>query len=96
MWNALVSSRFDYCISLLSGIAETNITKLQRILNRLARVVTKSPPFTRSVSLLRSLHWLLVKYRVHFKICMLTYRALHEEQPVYLCSLIVTSLPSPH
>ena len=41
--NALVSSR------LLSGIAKTDLTKLQRVLNRLARVVTKSPPFTRSV-----------------------------------------------
>ena len=59
--NALVYSRLDYCNSLLSGIAETDLTKLQRILNRLARVVTKSSPFTRSVPLLRSFHWLLVK-----------------------------------
>ena len=92
--NALVSSRLDYCNSLLSGIAETDLTKLQRVLNRLARVVTKSPPFTRSVPLLRSLHWLPVKYRAHFKICLLTYKALHEEQPVYLRSLIAISLPS--
>ena len=28
--NALVSSHFDYCNSLLSGIAETDLTKLQR------------------------------------------------------------------
>ena len=39
--NALVSSCFDYCNSLLSGIAETDLTKLQRDLNRLACVVTK-------------------------------------------------------
>ena len=92
--NALVSSRLDYCNSLLSGIAETDLAKLKRVLNHLARVVTKSPPFTRSVPLLRSLHWLPVKYRVHFKICLLTYKALHEEQPVYLRSLIAISLPS--
>ena len=92
--NALVSSRLDYCNSLLSGIAETDLTKLQLVLNHLARVVTNSPPFTRSVLLLRSLHWLPVKYRVHFKICLLTYKALHEEQPVYLRSLIADSLPS--
>ena len=59
--NALVSSRLDYCNLLLSGIAETDLTKLQRVLNRLALVVTKSPSFTRSVPLLRSLHWLSVK-----------------------------------
>ena len=92
--NALVSNPLDYCNSVLSGIAETDLTKLQRILNRLTRVVTKSLPFTRSFPLLRSLHWLPVKYRVHFKICLLTYKALHEEQPVYLRSLIATSLPS--
>ena len=73
---------------------ETDLTKLQRVLNRLARVVTKSPPFTRSVPLLRSLHWLPVKYRVHFKICLLTYKVLHDKQPVYLRSLIAISLPS--
>ena len=44
--NALVSSRLDYCNSLLSGIAATDFPKLQRVLNCLARVVTKSPPFT--------------------------------------------------
>ena len=92
--NALVSSHLDHCNSVLSGIAEIDLTKLQCILNRLACVVTKSPPFTCSVPLLRSLYWLPVKYRVHFKICLLTYKALPEEQPVYLRSLIVTSLPS--
>ena len=92
--NALVSSCLGYCNSLLSGIAETDLTTLQRILNRLARVVTKSLSFTRSVPLLRSLHWIPVKYSVHFKIFLLTYKALHEEQPVYLRSLIATSLPS--
>ena len=60
--NALVSSRFDYCNSVLSGNAETDLTKLQHVLKRLAHVVTKSPPFTHSVPLLRSLHWLPVKY----------------------------------
>ena len=92
--NTVVSSRLDHCNSLLSLIAETDLTKLQRILNCLARVVTTSPPFTRSVPSLRSLHWLPVKYRVHFKICWLTNKALSEEQPVYLRSLIVTPLPS--
>ena len=92
--NALVSSRFAYCNSLLYGIAETDLAKLQRVLNRLARVVTKSPLFTYSVPLLRSLHWLPIKYRVHFKICLLTYKALQEQQPVYLRSLIAIFFPS--
>ena len=45
-------SSHDYCNSLLSGVVETDLTKLQRISNCLTHVVTKSPPFTRSVPLL--------------------------------------------
>ena len=40
---ALGSSRLDYCNSLLHNIAIKDITKLQRVQNCLARVVTRSP-----------------------------------------------------
>ena len=56
---ALVSSRLDYCNSLLYNTANKDIAKLQRFQNCLARVVTRSPCFSRSVPLLKSLHWLL-------------------------------------
>ena len=45
----------------------------QRLQNRLALVLTKSPKFNHSVPLLWSLHWLAEKFRLDFKICMLTY-----------------------
>ena len=77
-----VSNRLDYSNSLLSGIADTDLAELQRVQNRLARVVTKSSPFTHSFPLLRSLHWLPVKCRVDFKICLLTHKTLSEKQPV--------------
>ena len=48
--NALVSNNLDYCNSLLCGIAVTDPAKLQCILNRLARVITKLPPFTHKCS----------------------------------------------
>ena len=73
--NALVSSRLGYCNSLLSGITDTDVAKLQRVQSHLARAVTKSPPFTRRVPLLRSRHWLPVKFTVDFKICLLTYKS---------------------
>ena len=82
--NALVSSRLIYCNSVLSGIAVTDLGKLQRVQNRLARVVTKSPPFTSSVPLLRSLHWLPVIFRVDFKICLLTHKTFSEKQPLLI------------
>ena len=47
----LVSSRLDYCNSLLYGI-DIDLTKLQHVQNQLACLVTKSPPFTCSLPLL--------------------------------------------
>ena len=40
--NALVSSRLDYCNSLLHSIPKVHLDKLQRVQNSLARVVTKA------------------------------------------------------
>ena len=70
------------------------LTTLQHVQNRLACVVTKSAPFTRMVPLLHFLHWLSVKFRVHFKICLLTYVTVREKQPVHLHCVLATSLAS--
>ena len=76
---ALVSSRLNYCNSLLYGTADIDLTRLQRIQNQLGRLVTKSPPLTRIIPLLRFLNWLPVRFRILFKINLLTYKTLREE-----------------
>ena len=90
---ALVTSRPDYFNSLLYDIADIDLTRLQRVQNQLARLVTKSPPFTHSLPLLRSLHWLPVRFKTVFKINLLTYKTLREKQPVYLHSMFAASIP---
>ena len=90
---ALVSSHLDYCNSLLYVFADIDLTRLQHVQNQLVRQVTKSPPFTCSIPLLRSLHWLPVRFRILFKINLLTYKTLHEKQPVYLHSMLAASIP---
>ena len=91
---ALVSSRLNYCNSLLYGIADTDLAKLQRVQNQLTCIVTKSLPFVHSVPVLRSLHWSPIKFRILFKMSLLTYKTLHEKQPVYLHSMLAASFPS--
>ena len=83
---ALITTRLDYCNSLHT--ANKNITKLQRVKTCLARVVTRSPRFSRSVPLLKSLHWLPVHYRIIFKIGTIAYQALSSTQPAYLNSML--------
>ena len=74
--NALISSRLDYCNSLLNNIAKQDLSQLQRVQNCLASVVLRAPHFSPSLPLLKQLHWLPVNHRIKFKLSTLTYRAL--------------------
>ena len=40
------------------------------------------------------LHWLLNAYRVDFKIPVFTYKALHNDMPVYLCEFMCPYQPA--
>jgi len=84
----LVASRLDYCNSLLFGVASNDILRLQRVQNCLARVVTRSPPLTRSLPLLSSLHWLPIQHRITFKINLITFKTVKSSQPTYLHELL--------
>ena len=85
---ALISSRLDYCNSLLNNIAKRDLAKLQRVQNCLARVVLRAPRFSPSLPLLKQLHRFPFTSRINFKLSTLTYRALFTQQPPYLASLL--------
>ena len=90
---ALIICRLDYC-SLLYNIASKDILKLQCIQNCLARVVTRSPQFSHSSPLLKSLHWLPVQFRIIFKLCTIVYQTLSSGEPSYLI-YILSLAPNP-
>ena len=75
---ALVSSKLDYCNSLFHNMPEKDIPRLQRVQNCLERVVTEAPRFSCSVPILKRLHWLPVKFLIHFKICAITFQTLNK------------------
>ena len=86
---ALVTSHLDYCNSLLYNLPDRDIERLQRVHNCLARIVCKASRFSRSKPLLKFLHWLLVKYRIRFKLCTITFKAFFFHQPTYPFNYLV-------
>ena len=86
---AFVISRLDYANSLYHGIPEYLIRKLQRVQNMAARLICNIGYRDRITPSLIDLHWLPVKQRIEFKICVLTYKSLHNTGPDYLNSLLV-------
>jgi hypothetical protein len=79
--HAFVSSRLDNGNSLLYGLPEYQIERLQRIQNTAARIVTKTPKFDHITTVRKNLHWLPVQQRIIFKLNTLTYRCLHGIAP---------------
>ena len=87
--HALVTVRIDYCNSLLYGLPDCSLSRLQRILNTAARILCKIPKFDHISKTLLDLHWLPIQQRILFKILILTYQAYHKTAPQYLCDLIM-------
>ena len=81
--HALVSTRVDYCNSVLAAAPKTTTDKLQRVLNAAARVVSNTRKFNRGLSQLLhdELHWLDVPDRVAFKLIVTVHRCLNGRAP---------------
>ena len=79
--HTLVTSKLDYCNSLLYGLPKYLIKQLQCVQNAAAPVVTVSPKFCHITTVLKNLHWLLTDLRIEFKVLTITYKALHGLAP---------------
>ena len=93
---ALVSARIDYCNSLLYGTSKSNIDKLQRLQNSLARAVMCTGKFGSITPVLAALHWLSlsISARITYKVALLTRKVLTTQRPGYLLSLIRVNQPT--
>jgi len=70
----MVGARLDYCIAILHRTSKSNIQKLQRAQNSIARIVT----------VLAWLHWIKIAEQIEYKVEVLTFKALTTGKPDYL------------
>ena len=86
--NAFVTSRLDFCNSLLYGLPKNQLYKLQRVQNVAARLICNVGRFKHITPSLYMLHWLPINYRIQFKILLFVYKALNCITPLLISELV--------
>ena len=74
--SSLILSKLDYCNSLNYDISCSLTKKLQYTQNCAARVIYNKWKYDHVIELLIELHWLPIRYRILYKIYLLTYKCI--------------------
>ena len=93
--HSFVTTRFDYCNSLLNGLPSKSLKSVQKVQNTAGRILALSHKYEHITLILKQIHWLPVHLRIVFNILLLTYKSLNELATAYMRDLLTPYCPSP-
>ena len=85
---SLVLNQLDYCNSILYGLPDSEIRKLQKVQNCAAKLVLNLKWSESSSQALKTLNWLPIRKRIDFKIAVLVFKCVNNCAPRYLQELL--------
>ena len=94
LMQTMVLSHLDYGNAVLHGITAGELHRLQRMQNIAARVTLKLSWDASISRALQDLHWLPVKYRVLYKLLLVTFKVVKLGEPRYLSDMLSTYKPT--
>ncbi len=89
--HAFVSSKLDYCNSLLYGLPNYQVKKSYNTSRTPLLVLSL---FQENMNTSLNLHWLSIRYRIVFEILLITYKVLNNLAPSYIRVLLTPYIPS--
>jgi exonuclease III len=88
LYKSIISPHLDFCSSILFLANETQMSRLQRLQNKVMRLILRCNRFTSSSFMLDALQWLSVKQRIIYLTMVFIFKVVNNLLPRYLCSRI--------
>ena len=84
--HSFITSRIDFCNSVYFTLPDYSRSQIQTIQNSCAKCLTGARRFDSAKEALKTLHWLTVKARAHFKILIFAYKIFPIMSLIPLCT----------
>lgn len=86
--HTMIISKLDYCNAILYGLPESTLKHFTRVQNLSARFISRHGKHEHITPVLKQLHWLPIRQRIHYKVLILIFKSLNGLAPAYLEELI--------
>ena len=94
--SAFVTSRLDYCNALLAGLPQSTIVQLQWVQNAVVYLVSNHRLHNKVSASLCELHWLPIRYRCIYKLCLMLHNAHVGRSPHYITEMLTVTVHLPN
>ena len=90
IYQGIIQPRFDYALTIWGFTSQYNLSKVQRLQNRAARIITGEFDYihVRGIDIVKNLKWMNVIQRRDYFVALSMFKCIHGMSPSYLSDCI--------